>query len=116
MSKKNTTTTYISDEALLEGRVNDNGLAIRLMQTEFEHMKEGIDEIKTTVKEGFAKVDDSFRELKEEIKDGYATNEQLSGVKDDIADLQDLKKWATRLVIGSAFTTLLGIIGWLATK
>lgn len=84
----------------LEKQVSENSSSIKLLTKDISYMRSGIDEIKN-----------SINSLKIDINNGFATKEELNSLKGKIKDLEDLKGWAIKIVVGGIIVSLLAIIG-----
>lgn len=94
MSKKNNTTEYIPNT-----QDQENATSIRLLEQGFEYMKSALDDIK-----------ESITILTHKLENGFVTKEEFRAVKDDVKELQDLKGWALKIVVGTVIVALLALV------
>lgn len=77
----------------------ENATSIKLLEQGFEYMKSALDDIKT-----------SITNLTNKLENGFVTKEEFQVVKDDVKELQDLKGWALKIVLGSVIMGLLALL------
>ena len=95
MLKKNHTSDYTSDT-----QERDNSTSIKLLEQKLEFMQQTLNEIK-----------DSIANFMTEVKDGFVTKEEFNSLKKDVRDLQDIKAWGVKIVIGGVIIGLLALLG-----
>lgn len=95
MLKKNHTSDYTSDT-----QERDNSISIQLLEQKLEFMQQTLNEIK-----------DSIANFMTEVKDGFVSKEEFNSLKKDVRDLQDIKSWGVKIVIGGVITGLLALLG-----
>lgn len=94
MSKKNE-----SQEYTLITQDQENATSIKLLQQSFDYMKVALDDIKK-----------SIGELRDEVKNGFVTKEEFFSLKTEVKELQDLKGWGLRIVVGGVIMALLALV------
>jgi hypothetical protein len=94
MSKKNDTPQYVPNT-----QEEQNSVSIKLLSQSFEYMKTALDDIKK-----------SIVELQHEVKNGFVSKEEFMNLKKEVQELQDLKGWALRVIIGSVIMGLLALL------
>lgn len=83
----------------LRQQVEDNTTSIKLIQQSITYMTQGIDGIRSDV-----------RELKETLNDAYVKKEEYNSLAEKVKSLEDLKNWALRIVIGAIIISLLSLV------
>jgi len=101
MTKKNTTSDYTSGT-----QVQDNTIAIKLMQQTLDYMSRGIDEIKNGIEH-----------LRDEFKEGYVSKEELTILRTEIDSLRkkikrfdNLTNYGLKTIIGFIIIGLLTLL------
>ena len=94
MPKKNSQAKYIPDT-----QEEQNSVSIKLLSQSFEYMKTALDDIKT-----------SIEDLKHEVKNGFVSKDEFMHLKLEVQELQDLKAWALRIIMGSIIMGLLALL------
>jgi hypothetical protein len=94
MSKKNSATDYT-----LSMQDQENATSIKLLEQGFEYMKSALDDIK-----------ESISLLTYKLENGFVTKEEFRSVKDDVRELQELKGWALKIIVGSVIMGLLALL------
>lgn len=78
----------------------ENSTSIKLLEQKLEFMQETLNGIKKSI--------DNFMI---EVKDGFVTKEEFSALKKDVRDLQDIKSWGVKIVVGGVIIGLLALLG-----
>ena len=108
MQKKTEQNTYISNTPLdpsnIDSRLAEHNTAIELIKQdirqEFLHMKESVDSLAA-----------QFKELKEQLISGFVTKEQHANLESRVAQIENMKDWVIKIVLGSVIIALLAVIG-----
>ena len=80
--------------------ITSNTTSIKLLSQGIEYMTKGMDELK-----------ESFKEFREEIKDGFVTKQEFENLKEDVGDLKRIKEWTIKIIVGSVILGLLALLG-----
>lgn len=77
-------------------KIETNSRTIALIKKDLEYMTKGIDEIKESINK---------------MVNGFVTIEQYRNLEKRVAEMENLKDWAMKLVFGAIILTVLAIIG-----
>lgn len=94
MLKKKTMPEYTQDT-----QEQENSTSIKLLEQKLEYMQATLNEIK-----------DSIANFMTDVKNGFVTKEEFRSLQKEVRDLQDLKSWAFKIIIGSVIMGLLALL------
>lgn len=83
-----------------EVKIAQNETAIKLISQDIAYMKKGIDDIQESVKD-----------LRQEIVDGFVSKNEFDGLRGRVNQLESLKEWSIRIIIGGIIISLLALLG-----
>lgn len=88
----------------IEKRVDMHETAIQLtnqkLDLSLKTVTAGIDDIKA-----------SMVGLKDSIENGFVTKQEFTNLKEAVADLQNYKSWAIKIVLGAVIVGVLALLG-----
>jgi len=102
MAKKNDTTQYTL--SVSETQIQNNTLAIGIMQERFKNVESNLEELKTAQDKGFG-------EIKGLLGNGYVTKDQHENLAREVKDTSDLMKLVRNIVVTSIVVGLLILLG-----
>ena len=80
-------------------QVDENTTSIALIKQDMQYMKDGIDNIIQSVKS-----------LREDVSNGFVKKEEVDAIKTRISNLENLKEWAIRIVLGAVLLAILSLV------
>lgn len=84
----------------IEKQTDSNTNSISLIQKDLSYMADGIKDIK-----------ESVRSLTESMNNGFATKTEVRVIDKRITELEDLKGWAVKIILGAIIAGLLALLG-----
>lgn len=110
MLKKNPDTIYAQDM-----QVQNNTLAIGIMQERFKNVEQSLEEIKSSQDKNVIEIKaaqhDGFKEIKDLLTNGYVTTEQHERLRDEVKSTSDIMKLIRNIVITALIIGLLALLG-----
>lgn len=84
----------------VSSQVEDNRTSILLLKQDIGYVKSALDEIKNDIKD-----------IKEELPNAFATKSELVNLDKRLKDVEDLKNWFVRIVLGAIIVSILALMG-----
>lgn len=87
----------------MEKRVGSN-------ETDIKLLGQKVDLTVNNITKSFDALTEGISDLRHSIENGFVSKEQFERVKQDVANIQDIKAWAIKIVVGAVLVALLSLV------